>query len=246
MAPSPAPQPAKEKPKRKPAGRADGGYKIGGTVLPWDPDLHLDKAVPTPLFPPYTPSHPAPLNAAEKAHIATFRRLRACIHEGPFYTVLDHDAGKSKTRTDAAASFDPFEGMPTYILRYFPKELWPTLDPKLHSPSHSLKPSSTSTTIRKTLLPKPSARRKLVTTGGGDDDGEEAVSGNEGDEGPRAKNERDPDEEEGMEGPVEDAFDEDDDDDDGGDYNAEQYFDDGGDDGDDLDGGGDEGGGDYY
>ncbi|KAL9051028.1 MAG: hypothetical protein Q9206_004857, partial [Seirophora lacunosa] len=121
MAPSPAPQPAKEKPKRKPAGRADGGYKIGGTVLPWDPDLHLDKPVPTPLFPPYTPSHPAPLNAAEKAHIATFRRLRACIHEGPFYTVLDHDARKSKSRTDAAASFDPFEGMPTYSQRYVKK-----------------------------------------------------------------------------------------------------------------------------
>ncbi|KAI4122970.1 MAG: hypothetical protein LQ341_007248, partial [Variospora aurantia] len=51
MAPSSAPPPPQGKPKRKPAGRADGGYKIGGTVLPWDPDLHLAAPTPTPLFP---------------------------------------------------------------------------------------------------------------------------------------------------------------------------------------------------
>ncbi len=51
MAPSPAPQAPKAKPKRKVAGKTDGGYKIAGTVVPWDPDIDLDRPTPTPLFP---------------------------------------------------------------------------------------------------------------------------------------------------------------------------------------------------
>ncbi|KAL8919041.1 MAG: hypothetical protein Q9208_007007 [Pyrenodesmia sp. 3 TL-2023] len=252
MAPSPAPQASKAKPKRKATGKTDGGYKIAGTVVPWDPDIDLDRPTPTPLFPPYSPSSPTPLTAAEKAQVATFLSLRARIREGPFYTILDDDArvGK-KTAASAAATFDPFGGMPTYsqkymkkrrrlpkmsarpyVLKYFPKELWSTLDPKNHKPS---KPNAvTANGTRKT---KPTDRKKGM---------QDAAEGEQisGDEDDPAMGERDPDEE-AMEEPVEDEFDEDDDD--GGDYNAEQYFDDGGEDADDLDGddeGG--GGGDYF
>ncbi|KAL8752998.1 MAG: hypothetical protein Q9184_005555 [Pyrenodesmia sp. 2 TL-2023] len=251
MAPSPAPQATKAKPKRKATGKTDGGYKIAGTVVPWDPDIDLDRPTPTPLFPPYSPSPPAPLTTAEKAQVASFLSLRARIHEGPFYTILDDDArvGK-KTAASAAATFDPFRGMPTYsqkyikkrrrlpklsarpyVLKYFPKELWSTLDPKNHKPSKPNGPTANGT--RKT---KPTEKITLQDAAEG-----EQVSGDEDD---AAMGERDPDEE-AMEEPVEDEFDEDDDD--GGDYNAEQYFDDGGEDADDLDGG-DEGGGggDYY
>ncbi|KAI4128884.1 MAG: hypothetical protein LQ338_002514 [Usnochroma carphineum] len=229
MAPSPAPQASKDKPKRKGAGRADGGYKIAGTVLPWDPDIDLNRPTPTPLFP---------------AQVAAFRALRARIHEGPFYTILDSDAriGK-KTAKTAAANVDPFEAMPTYsqkymkkrrrlpklsampyVLKYFPKELWPTLDPKNHKSSNINGQSK--------VIPKRKERQENGETA------QETAGDRSGDEDMR---DRDP-EEEAMEEPVENEFDEDDDD--GGDYNAEQYFDDGGDDlGDDLDGGD---GGDYF
>ena len=43
------PTPAKRDGRRRQAGGK--GYKIAGTVLPWDPDLDLRKPVPTPLFP---------------------------------------------------------------------------------------------------------------------------------------------------------------------------------------------------
>ncbi|KAL8944125.1 MAG: hypothetical protein Q9216_000630 [Gyalolechia sp. 2 TL-2023] len=256
---SPPAQPAKPKARRKAAGRTDGGYKIAGTVVPWDPDIDLDRPTPTALFPSYKPTPPAPLSGAEKAQVAAFLSLRARFHEGPFYTTLDNDArvGKSKTIKASAATFDPFEGMPTYsqkymkkrrrlpklsarpyeadpnhsVLKYFPKELWPTLDPKNHKASSS----TTSTTLN-------GARKKVSNTAKRKDAPETTaeVSGDE-DEGPTV--ERDPDEE-AMDEPMDDNFD--DDDDDGGDYNAEQYFDDGGEDlGDDLDGG-EADGGDYY
>ncbi|KAL8831740.1 MAG: hypothetical protein Q9170_005170 [Blastenia crenularia] len=191
----------------------------------------------------YNPSPPTPLTSTEKAQVASFRSLRTRIHDGPYYTILDEDAriGKKSARS-AAASFDPFAGMPTYsqkymrkrrrlpklgarnyVLKYFPKELWPTLDPKNYKASPA-----------DGITKKPLQAAKKEKAGG-------EISGDEDEAGGAA--EKDPDEE-AVDEPIDDAFDEDDDD--GGDYNAEQYFDDGGDDmGDDLDGGeGD--GGDYY
>ncbi|KAL9023204.1 MAG: hypothetical protein Q9196_007339 [Gyalolechia fulgens] len=252
MAGSPLAHPPKAKPRRKAAGRADGGYKIAGTVVPWDPDIDLDRPTPTPLFPSYKPTLPAPLSGAEKAQVAAFRSLRARIHEGPFYTTLDTDARVGKRNIKAsAATFDPFEGMPTYsqkymkkrrrlpklsarpyVLKYFPRELWPTLDPKNHKPSSS----TTSATVHE-------VRKKFAGTAKRRDIPETAAGEASGDDDEGATVERDPDEE-AMDQPIDDTFD--DDDDDGGDYNAEQYFDDGGDDlGDDLDGR-EADGGDYY
>lgn len=113
------------------------------------------------------------------------------------------------------------------VLRFFPQELWSTLDP--------------TATVTNGVIDS-SARGKSLRIPGyektNDADGE--VSGDEGEE-----KARDPDDDEPLEGEeVDDEYD--DDDEDGGDYNAEQYFDDGGDDaGDDYDGGGDDGGGGY-
>lgn len=110
------------------------------------------------------------------------------------------------------------------VLKYFPRELWPTLDPK------NYKPSALPNGIEK----RTPARRAAVKKEAGNASGEED----------EATGDRDPDEE-AIHEAVDDEFDEDDDDDAGGDYNAEQYFDDGGEDaGDDIDG--DDGGGDYY
>lgn len=114
------------------------------------------------------------------------------------------------------------------VLKYFPKELWPTLDPKTY------KSSTIANGIEK-RTPIDVLRKPKKETGAGEGSGDEEDA---------AAAERDPDEE-AMNEAVDDNFDEEDDD--GGDYNAEQYFDDGGDDaGDDMDGDDGAGGGDYY
>lgn len=111
-------------------------------------------------------------------------------------------------------------------LKFFPQELWSTLDP----------------TITEGVVDS-SAKEKSLRIPGYEktNDAEGEGSGDEGEE-----KVRDPDDDdEPLEGEeVDDEYD--DDDEDGGDYNAEQYFDDGGDDaGDDYDGGGDDGAGGY-
>ena len=115
------------------------------------------------------------------------------------------------------------------VLKFFPRELWSTLDP-------------TATETNGVI--DSSAKGKSLQIPGYEkfNDIDADMSGDEGEEmGPKDPNEDDP-----LEG--EEVDDEFEDDDDGGDYNAEQYFDDGGDDaGDDYDGGGDDGGGgDYF
>ncbi|KAL8663710.1 MAG: hypothetical protein Q9202_003656 [Teloschistes flavicans] len=255
MAASPPARASVPKQKRKGTGRADGGYKIAGTVLPWDPDIDLDRPTPTPLFPLYKITPPQPLTKAEKAQVASFLSLRARIHEGPFYTILDPNSRIEKSaRIPAAASFDPFEGMPTYsqryvkkrrrlpklnarpyVMKYFPKELWSTLDPQ--------KCKSVNGTTSLVNVTERNLRNTATSTGKLKDTlDKDALPGEEREEAIRIR-ERDPNNED-MQENLDDEFDEDDED--GGDYNAEQYFNDGGDDAaDDLDDGDADGGG-YY
>ena len=114
------------------------------------------------------------------------------------------------------------------VLKFFPRELWSTLDPTATETNGVIDSSTKGKSLQ---IP---GYEKL-------NDIDADMSGDEGEE----KGPKDP-EDDPLEG--EEVDDEFDDDDDGGDYNAEQYFDDGGDDaGDDYDGGGDDGGGgDYF
>ena len=172
---------------------------------------------------------------------------------------------------NAAARFDPFEGMPTYsqryirkrrktpkldtrpygtaciwlmgeedsylaVLKFFPKELWSTLDP-LHS-----------TTNGATGIAKP---RKLLITASKRANGlsayERELSGEPTDRPPKGEDDDEPakivDEDDlPSEEDVDDEYGSDEDEM-AGDYNAEQYFDDGGDDaGEDYDAGEADGG----
>lgn len=168
-----------------------------------------------------------------------YRTLRARIHDGPFYAILDSNAriSKSGKRSPQQAHYDPFEGMPTYSQRYmkkkntlprlstrpfvrnfFPEELWAVIEP------------GSATTQRKTL--SLSTRTKLDRFDASDVEDEDAEVDDEVEEKEEGVVE---DEDQEDEDP--DQFDEDEEDD-NDDYNAEQYFD-GGDD-DDF---GDEGGG---
>lgn len=120
-------------------------------------------------------------------------------------------------------------------MRYFPKELWSTLDP------HKYKSVNGTTSLVDGTERR--IRNIAISTGKPRDAvGKDALL-SEGIDEATTRRERDPNDED-MQENLDDDFDQDDED--GGDYNAEQYFDDGGDDAaDDLDGGDGDGGG-YY
>ncbi|MCJ1474000.1 hypothetical protein MMC13_002656 [Lambiella insularis] len=239
-------------------GRAQAGTaRIAGVTITCDEDLHFDKhhPQPLPLFPPYKVLPPKPLSKDERTQVARYRSLRDRIHEGPLYAVLGDNVRISKTENranTAAAHFDPFEGMPTYsqryqrkarkipkldtrpyVLKFFPKELWSTLDP-----SYATTNGVDSRAKSKKLLVAHSK------TSNGLSAFDRELSGEPGQGGQADKDE---DEEETVklleddeEPPEEEADDQytSDEDDMAGDYNAEQYFDDGGDDaGEDYDAG---------
>lgn len=193
------------------------------------------------------------MSKAEKIQVSRFRSLLTNIHEGPLYTVLGDNVRVGKPTTSSAATFDPFEGMPTYsqkyikrrrripkldtrpyVLKFFPKELWSTLD----SSSGNQNGADMNSMGKKLQLSTIKRADRLAGLDGegnisGDDDAEDTVERN-----------IDGDESQVEEGDLDDEYE---DDEEGGDYNAEQYFDDGGDDGgDDYDGGGDAEGGGYY
>lgn len=166
------------------------------------------------------------------------------MHKGAMYTTFD-DAAKAEKpgqkRKPAAATFDAFNGLETYSMRYtttkrrpqplsalphelkfFPEELHPILDPDART---------TGSKTRKNLqtdFDEEQYEMDLADMGGAEDDEEENANKPPVEEGDVAAEEE-----------VDDNFDhEDDDEDDAGndDYNAEQYFDDGEDDKGDDDG----------
>lgn len=62
-----------------------------------------------------------PPSAREKASVKHTRTFHQLMRNGPFYTVIGDKVriGKSKARADA--TFNPFEGMPSYTAKYKPK-----------------------------------------------------------------------------------------------------------------------------
>ncbi|KAI9673857.1 MAG: hypothetical protein M1817_002063 [Caeruleum heppii] len=256
-------------------GRGGGGFRggrggigrIAGADVPWayDPDIKPDYA-PSELFPPVQQAIQRPLSRKEKRHVAFYRSFRDRIHEGPLYTVLGDNHQGVKYGTPAAALVDPFEGMPTftqkykrkvrkvprldtrpYILKFFPEELWSTLDP-----NHNSNDDPTTTRKKKLLNITMNNHRSHLS----DEDITEAGFGPTADQhaAPQVKTEADDDEEEKTaedekaedeEEDLDESF-EDDEDEMAGDYDAERYFEDGADDDmNDGDLGGDDGGGEY-
>lgn len=219
-------------------GRGGGKQRIGGQEVSWDYDPELViETKPQEMFPDIDLPRARPATQQEKASIARYRALRKSIHDGPFYTILGDNVRISKSSSKRAAEFNPFEDMPTYTqkykpasrklprfdtrkyqLRFFPEELWDTIDL-----SRRRKDAGTTTQTTK-QAPRP----RLDDV----EDETEAKTGNEEDEDPTAK----PDEEdEASEANPEDDFSEDDSEM-GADYNAENYFDAGDDDADAGDG----------
>lgn len=134
------------------------------------------------------------------------------------------------------------------VLRFFPKELWSTLDPKSATTTEA-GPSSQKKQLRLLRDKRADALGNLDREiASGREDAERAEqNANENDEdgeGLAENQEDEEEEEEEEEEEVDDEFEEDGSASDLDDYNAEKYFDDGGDDaGGDYDGGGGGGGG---
>lgn len=192
-----------------------------------------------------------PLTDAERRSIHHFRTLRARIHDGPLYAILDPGARVHKllppTARSAGASFNAFEDQPTYTQRFrrarntlpqlkkrpfvkelFPRELWAVM-------GVAETEGVAQQGQRKKL--EISTRTRLDRWMKDAEDEEE-----EGGEGEEEKNDDDEGEEnrdeEGQGEDVDpDQFDEDEEDE-NDDYNAEQYFSGGEDDDYGEDGGG--------
>lgn len=73
---------------------------------------------------PVQPPIAEPPSAEERRVVHHYRTLRARIHDGPFYAILDSNARVSKSghRTPPTAHFDPFEGQQTYTQRFTRKK----------------------------------------------------------------------------------------------------------------------------
>ncbi|KAL0265308.1 DNA-directed RNA polymerase III subunit C31 [Diplodia seriata] len=220
-------------------------------------DEELHELIRLTRFQPNPPPIAPPPRREEKIAVARYRALRERIHEGPLYTVLgDHSrVTKRGAVASSAVVIDPFEGMPTYgqkykkqrrkiprldtrpyVLRFFPNELWTTLDPTTNDPTTKPGAKAAAHKKRQKLL-KIALSTKLTRLeelegedgeGLGRDEDEDLDKDEDEDAGPHEEEEQD------------DDFEEDEDDDD--DYNAENYFDNGEDDeyGDEGGGGGDD------
>ncbi|PNS20752.1 Calcium channel YVC1 [Sphaceloma murrayae] len=202
---------------------------------------------PSETFPKIDLPNARPPEDNERASVHHYRTLRARIHDGPFYCIIDPSARVSKSsrgghRTPRTALFDPFEEQPTYsqkfkkqrnhlpnlhkrpfVQEFFPQELWETIGVGIAGEkTHQL----SKTVDADEWMDVAEVEENK------DADGDEDV-----DEEKEAKADEDGDKEDDDEDKDPDQFDEDDEDEDD-DYNAEQYFSGGEDD--DY---GDEGGG---
>ncbi|KAJ5575816.1 hypothetical protein N7535_002742 [Penicillium sp. DV-2018c] len=227
---------------------APKGRKPPGTEFTWDADPGGEPdTAPTPMFPKYSVPLARKLSLAEQSQVDYYRRLREGFHEGPYYSVLDASSTNAKKGSAARANFDPFHGMPTYsgryqkkrrtipkitgrsyVLKFFPRELWPTIQPNFKPDESGYQVSATG--VKRGFEDEEDEGR---TAKGAALDDEDEEGDEKAEEAPLFDEEDEQDEE-----LVDDDFSEDDDEM-GGDYNAEQYFDDGEDDmGDDDAGGG--------
>ncbi|KLJ10533.1 DNA-directed RNA polymerase III subunit RPC7 [Blastomyces silverae] len=248
---------------------ANRGKKLPGAEFSWDTEGggEPDNA-PTPLFPKYSAPIAKSLTEEERSQVDYYRRLREMIHDGPYYTVLSAPPSSQKGGAAAArkAQFDPFQGMATYgqrylkktrtlpklsgrpyVMNFFPKELWSTLDPKyvgLQAGGANGFGSLLRGGQKRGFEDEEEdedvgpSRKKAAADGEEDEEGSEVGEKRKRRAGGEDEDLLDEDEDGGEEEIVDDDF-EDDEEDMGGDYNAEQYFDGGDEDGDGYDGGGD-------
>ncbi|KAJ5908401.1 hypothetical protein N7495_001083 [Penicillium taxi] len=224
---------------------------------------------PTPLFPAYyiltyVETYVIPtgrvLNHQEKNEVAYFRSLREQFHEGPYYSLLKASAINAKKGSTARATMDPFTSMPTYsaryqkkhrvvphinpkdheyILKFFPRNLWPIIQPSFR-PNGEANFQSAVGTQKRGFEDDEDEGPSFKLRKSSDSDNEDDVNKGDDEEGAGDGELLDGDED--AEEEIEDNDFEDDENEMGGDYDAEQYFDAGGDDEEDFGegGGGDE------
>lgn len=252
-----------------------GGFRGGrgglDSRLGLDYDQSLDLLTdtkPSQTFPPIPPPIAEPPSHAERAAVHHYRTLRARIHDGAFYCVLDPSARISKTASyhrtgrggkvlPPSAFFNAFDSQPTYtqkfrrtrnalpnltkrpfVREFFPPELWPTMGVDDDAAAAAGPTKKRLEISQRTRLDKWMKNTAEEEDAAAEQAGEEDEKDDEVDE-----NEEKP-AEEGDEDADPDQFDEDDEDE-NNDYNAEQYFSGGEDDDYGEEGGGGGGDDDY-
>lgn len=77
---------------------------------------------------------PSSLSRHERIQISRLRSFRDRVHEGPLYTILGDGYRAGKQRRSGPAEFDPFDGMPSYSIKYRKaKRKVPKLDTRPYS-----------------------------------------------------------------------------------------------------------------
>jgi len=261
-------------------GRGGRGGRRTGPDLSWeDEPIIADNKKPEPLFPELNPplSTPKPLSDDEIERVNDYLAFRETIRNGPLYAVLKTNSfTDEKGQRNKRAGFDPFTGMEkysarfekplrtmpdlskkTYHLPFYPRELWPALDPAWRKRKSVADPTTSSAAKKHKrtlaeLIPEDedpedededapiasTKRRKRAPKKTSD---EQEKSGLEAEDDIPDVDPAGGDDDDGLGSELSDAVFSDDE---GGDYAAEGYFDDGmGDDGygDDGDAGGGEG-----
>ncbi|RMZ91557.1 hypothetical protein DV736_g1220, partial [Chaetothyriales sp. CBS 134916] len=142
-------------------GRGGGsGRQKNQPDFSWDDEEQAPAAPnahrPPPTFPRLDLPVPRPLDAWEGASVKAYLSFRTRCHNSPFYSTLDPSTQTDdKGKVDKRAGVDPFNDQDVYSkrferrkrtepdlsgrrdgysLQFFPKELWPLLDPKHKHP----------------------------------------------------------------------------------------------------------------
>ncbi|KAJ9612081.1 DNA-directed RNA polymerase III subunit C31 [Cladophialophora chaetospira] len=137
-----------------------------------DDDLSPRQKKPQPLFPDINLPVPRPPSARELSAVKYHLRFRKRTRNGPYFATLDPSsvADERTGKTLKRAGFDPFNDQETYssknhkkkrdvpdlkgagreyALKFFPRELWPLLDPKGKNPlSHAPTPEADPSTSK--------------------------------------------------------------------------------------------------
>ncbi|RMZ80894.1 hypothetical protein DV737_g2798, partial [Chaetothyriales sp. CBS 132003] len=142
-------------------GRGGGGRQKNQPDFSWEDEEEAPTVPnayrPPPTFPRLDLPVPRPLDAWESASANAYLSFRTrCHNHSPFYSTLDPSTQTDdKGKVDKRAGVDPFNDQDVYskrferrkrtepdlsgrrdgyALQFFPKELWPLLDPKHKHP----------------------------------------------------------------------------------------------------------------
>ncbi|KAI9704473.1 MAG: hypothetical protein M1820_005547 [Bogoriella megaspora] len=226
---------------------------INGGVQVENPGLAIEKVRPEDFPRPDKVQPPLPPTKIEKDGVVAYRHLRDRVRDGPLFSDIGDDTKIGEKPPPPAATFDPFEGQPTYsnlqyrkerrklpkiqkcMRQFLPEELWETAGGsgqirknKKHKLLMEDREAGTKEASKRRRLDRVFAEAEAGTSGKDENpETEEREVDNEREAGAEKDiPPLDDDDEEREEDEAERDLEEDDDfeDDEDDDYNAQQHF----------------------